>query len=227
MLQIRQFAEDLRPFPICLPLQPPPPPPPNFIFFPNPPIFITFFDSRNFFHSRKEIQDKHKNKLKRKYNFLMFRRLQNNLILFFVGNTFTSNMRLRFDSKQLKSQVSQGVKGKTSTMNEALGEERAYKTNTSLKAGLTPPPPRSIENALYMDYPIFLQENFDPPFTFFSKISNPQKFTLWILFLTYPIFISIFGGHIALICLTFKFYLPYLRVFFFFVKTFKGLLSCS
>ena len=57
-------------------------------------------------------------------------------------------------------------------MNEALGEERAYKTHTSWKAVLTPPP-RSIENALYMDYPIFLQENFDPPFMFFSKISNP------------------------------------------------------
>ena len=87
---------------------PPPPPLPlygqpfffsfYFHFFPKPPPLTTFF--LTILHN--EIQDKHKNKLKRKSYFIMFRRLQNSnsLTCFLVRNTFMSNTRLRLDLKE-------------------------------------------------------------------------------------------------------------------------------
>ena len=70
---------------------------------------------------------------------------------------------------------------KISTIHERLAEQRALLLQNSREKQCLPPPP-SIDNPLYMDYPPFLKENLEPTFYDFQK-SQPLcqwgGFTLW------------------------------------------------
>ena len=70
------------------------------IFFPNPSPFLPPPLVKLFRQYRpNEMPDKHKNKLMRHIYSSIFRRPKNNAEYFFINNTFTSNIRLRFNPK--------------------------------------------------------------------------------------------------------------------------------
>ena len=129
------------------------------MFFPNPPLLARLF--RQCWSN--DIQNKNKNKLMWESYFFLFRTLKNNIICFFIINTFISNttLRLIWNNKHSKRRTC-WVKSITAT------KSIHYSWKTVLTSF-------SIDNPLLgYNPPLYLQEDPYPLLLWFFKYSNPS-----------------------------------------------------